>query len=93
MGKGGIRLVMALRKPNGSYTEGEKERVCVFLETHFPGSKQTDLEETIVNTRTKSEDWEIARRKTPDGVGNNPRERMGFSPCFRRKGWKKYNIS
>ncbi|GJQ80644.1 hypothetical protein Trydic_g9229 [Trypoxylus dichotomus] len=45
MAKGGIRPVMALRKSDGSYTEGEKERVNLLLETHLLGSKQTHLEE------------------------------------------------
>ncbi|GJQ83953.1 hypothetical protein Trydic_g8691 [Trypoxylus dichotomus] len=57
MAKDGTGPVMALRKPDGSYTKRGKERVNLFLETHFSGSKQTDLEEATVRTRRpKSED-------------------------------------
>ncbi|GJQ86669.1 hypothetical protein Trydic_g7853 [Trypoxylus dichotomus] len=45
MAKGGTRPVMALRKPDGSYAEGEKKRVSLLLGTHLLGSKQTDLQE------------------------------------------------
>lgn len=51
---------MALKQPNGSCVGEERQRTHLPLGTYYPDSKQTNLKETMVNTRSpKQENWAI----------------------------------
>lgn len=56
---------MALRKSDGTYTEGEEERASLLLEVHFPDSEPIPTDAEIVATTNHSRnpcraDWVIA---------------------------------
>lgn len=46
---------MSLRKIDGSYTEDEKQRALLLLETHFPSSKPYVPVRSLAETNKKTE--------------------------------------
>lgn len=62
MAKGGTNPVMALKKPDGTYTKGEEEQAILLLQTHFPGSVPVEITTVVDTSKPKKEDWEAAKR-------------------------------
>ena len=62
MAKSGPIPNMALKKPDGSYTEGDEERANLLLHTHFPGSISIDTQVAPTEPHNpRREDWETAK--------------------------------
>lgn len=60
MAKNKVEERNSLKKPDGSFTENEEQRARLLLETHFPGSQDQNVEETVEFRKPLSTDWRIA---------------------------------